>query len=105
MNRIRHNDNDLKQLGYNDRLNFYLMTRQMVFLFFSSLPGEMLKKIFWQRTEAKIIFSGLTSFIFNFVLGIAGKVKIFILLCARGARNNFFYPSIAQQVCKIQYSR
>jgi hypothetical protein len=105
MNRIRHNDNDLKQLGYFGRLNFLSEPGQMVKNLFFRMTGVMLKKIFWQRTEAKIIFSGLTSFIFNFVLGIAGEVKFFIFLCARGARNNFFYPSVAQRFCKIQYSR
>jgi len=46
MNRIRHNDNDLRQLGYSGRLNFILTPGEMVKILFSSLPGVMLKFIF-----------------------------------------------------------
>jgi len=95
MNRIRHKDNDLRQLGYSGRLNFYLMAGQMVKILFSSLPGEMLKKIFRR--------GGLLKF-FNFVLGIAGKLKFFIFLGIR-AQNNFLLSQRSPAYYKIQYSR
>jgi len=115
MNRIRHKDNDLRQLGYFGRLNFILTPGEMVKILFSSLPGVMLKKIFGKQGLLKIfnlfavpgeeiIFSGLTSLIIIFVLGIAGRIKFFIFSGSR-AKLKIFYPSVAQQVYKIQYSR
>jgi hypothetical protein len=68
--------------------NNFLMVKKL----FLSLPGQMLKKFFGKQGLLKFLFfyvPGETIKFFDFELERAGKIKIFILLCARRVRDYF----------------